>query len=122
MNLDESCEIIFQEHKANPNGITWTKQSFEGVPTSIVYLALESLLDDGIIKKLAARRGTRTIINSKVIYVNSYQDAKKLLDKVNEKPSAISVADVKGSVFIHSPVSESIINTSLEPTVTPKKR
>jgi len=92
---------------------------------------LETLDDDGLIKTykypgnyVLTPRG-KTVI-SKVWafgYVAEFKKKEKeRLDNVNEKSSAISIADVKGSVFVHSPVSESIINTSPEPKVTPKKK
>ena len=92
---------------------------------------LDTLDDDGLIKinKYPGRyvltpRG-KTVISKMWAwgYTAMYNEkVKKLLDEENKKHSAISVADVKGSVFVHSPVSESIISTIVEPTVTPKKK
>lgn len=51
-----------------------------------------------------------------------YEKSKR--EKENKNPSPISlttISDVKGPVFVHSPVSDANIETKVAPTVTPKK-
>ena len=53
---------------------------------------------------------------------DTYSDYLTNLENKNRMLAPVNITGNKGSVFYQSPVSESIINTTVEPTVTPKKK
>src|SRR5262245_23401508 len=97
--LKKACEAVFQEHRANINGIDWKKDVFRGrISTGLSEKAKETLLSKNII-----------------YYPNP---VKKAITLLNPEVSAASTCDEAEKVLLHEIVLSPVVTAPVaEPTI-----
>ena len=78
--LKKACEAVFQEHRANINGIDWKKDVFRGrISTGLSEKAKETLLSKNIIYYPNPVKKAITLVNPEVSVASTCEEAEKVL-------------------------------------------
>jgi len=78
--LKKACEAVFQEHRANINGIDWKKDVFRGrISTGLSEKAKETLLSKNIIYYPNPVKKAITLLNPEVSVASTCEEAEKVL-------------------------------------------
>jgi hypothetical protein len=74
--LKKACEVVFQEHKASAEPISWNKDSFRGrLPFGLSALAKQTLEKKNIIQTTGPVKKSMTMLNPLVVTAASFEEA-----------------------------------------------
>jgi hypothetical protein len=114
MSIQETCEIIFKEHK-NTFSVIWVKGAFGPTYPDKLIDARNKMLHEGILHKTNEKTPVTTIISHEYENADSYNEAKRILTEAKNKPQGHSIVMRDGVAMIQSKVE----NLDFKQTSTP---